>query len=223
MLRRAFLKGGAAMPFGNQFSQGFQNPVFGAIQAGNTVINKQGIFQYSGKPALGNLIFSSVPNGVTQDKYGNKVLQGQTATYQYSVTTPTFALALTGASVVIYIWNGINWVLETWHNMTLLNSWANTGGFVNARYRFVASPMVTVEVEGVLTSSSATSAQFATLPPLYVPQNNVPVCAAGSNVNNGGLSPNVRCDTGGNLTMANTAALPVAGSYLFHGFIDTQV
>jgi hypothetical protein len=48
---------------------GFRNRVIAALQAGNTIINKQGVFIYNGTPGTGNLIFS-IASG-THDKFGN--------------------------------------------------------------------------------------------------------------------------------------------------------
>jgi len=48
------------------------------LHAGNTIINPNGIFTYSGPPALGNLIFSSAPAAGTDD-FGNAYVQGAAA------------------------------------------------------------------------------------------------------------------------------------------------
>jgi hypothetical protein len=61
------------------------------LQAGDTIINPNGIFVYSGTPAAGNLIFSAAPAAGT-DSFGNAYLEGAAA----YITTggSTFALQL---------------------------------------------------------------------------------------------------------------------------------
>jgi hypothetical protein len=61
------------------------------LQAGDTIINPNGIFTYSGTPATGNLIFSSAPAAGT-DSFGNAYVEGAAA----YITTggSTFALQL---------------------------------------------------------------------------------------------------------------------------------
>lgn len=110
---------------------------------------------------------------------------------------------------------------ETWHAMSLLNSWANNASFSAAQYRKVASPPNSVEIIGHISGNAATAATFATLPAGYRPAT-AQGFAAGTNGGNGGATmiANIRCDTAGNLTVANSAALPVAATFLFHGFIS---
>ena len=57
---------------------GWQTQVVPQLQAGDTVINANGIFTYSGTPAAGNLILSSAPAAGT-DPYGNQYLSGATS------------------------------------------------------------------------------------------------------------------------------------------------
>jgi hypothetical protein len=73
--RRTLLKGIAVMPFGNSRGQGFNNPVANTFRAAGTIINKNGIFIYSGTPALGNLIWADV-SATGTDLFGNIVYQG---------------------------------------------------------------------------------------------------------------------------------------------------
>jgi hypothetical protein len=70
---------------------GWQTQIAVQIQAGNTIINPDGIFTYSGTPAAGNLIFSSASAAGT-DSFGNAYDEGATA----YITTggSTFALQL---------------------------------------------------------------------------------------------------------------------------------
>jgi hypothetical protein len=106
---------------------------------------------------------------------------------------------------------------ETWHAMTLLNSWANVAGFATARYRKTA--LNQVEIIGAVNAAAATTATFATLPAGYQPASQQPACAMGANASvPAGLSPWIRCDTSGNLTVQNTGALG-AWEAFFHGFI----
>jgi hypothetical protein len=70
---------------------GWQTQVAVQLQAGNTIINPDGMFTYSGTPAAGNLIFSSAPAAGT-DSFGNVYVEGAAA----YITTggSTFALQL---------------------------------------------------------------------------------------------------------------------------------
>jgi hypothetical protein len=70
---------------------GWQTEIAVQIQAGDTIINPNGIFTYSGTPAAGNLIFSSAPAAGT-DSFGNAYVEGAAA----YITTggATFALQL---------------------------------------------------------------------------------------------------------------------------------
>ena len=110
---------------------------------------------------------------------------------------------------------------ETWHAMSpLLNSWAAVAGFAAPQYRLVASPANSVEIIGAINAAAATAATFFTLPTAYLPANNQPVCSMGENASlPAGLSPWIKCDTSGNLSVQNTAALGAWESF-FHGFIS---
>lgn len=110
--------------------------------------------------------------------------------------------------------------VETWHAVTLLNSWANTAGFSTLQYRLVASPPNSVEIVGVINSTAATSTTVGTLSAGYRPANaNGFAVGATANVPAGG-APQMRCDTSGNLTINGGAAPPSAVSYFVHGFIS---
>jgi hypothetical protein len=110
---------------------------------------------------------------------------------------------------------------DTWHAMSLANSWASTGGFTAAKYRLTADNEV--ELIGVLDGTSATSVTFFTLPagpPSYRPATAQGfACGATGNVP-AGSAPQVRCSTGGVLTINGAAAFPNATSYFMHGFIS---
>lgn len=71
----------------------WQTAVVVQLQAGNTIINPNGIFVYSGTPGAGNLIFSSVPAGVTSDQFGNTVAPDATAAY-VTIAGTTYALEI---------------------------------------------------------------------------------------------------------------------------------
>ena len=108
---------------------------------------------------------------------------------------------------------------ESWHSMTLANSWANVAGFAVAQYRKIGSPPNSVEIIGAINAAAATAATFFTLPAGYRPASNIPVCSMGENASlPAGLSPWIECTTGGVLSVQNTAALGAWESF-FHGFI----
>ena len=108
---------------------------------------------------------------------------------------------------------------ESWHSMTLANSWANVAGFAVAQYRKIGSPPNSVEIIGAINAAAATAAAFFTLPAGYRPASNIPVCSMGENASlPAGLSPWIECTTGGILSVQNTAALGAWESF-FHGFI----
>jgi hypothetical protein len=170
MLRRSVLKGLVAVPFGTQQSQGFNNSIIGALQAGNTIINGNGLYVYSSKPAHGNLIFSSVPVGVTADKFQNVVIGGSTTTYNNIGNVPQFAISSIGSSVQLYIWNGAAWVLETWHTLGAL---AAGSGYTVVNGRYKLTPELETVIDINLLAGAATVAGvylFANaLPPIYQP------------------------------------------------------
>lgn len=69
----------------------WQTAVTVQLQAGNTIINPNGLFTYSGAPALGNLIFSDASPGGT-DQFGN-VYQSGAAAY-VTISGQTYAIRL---------------------------------------------------------------------------------------------------------------------------------
>jgi hypothetical protein len=108
---------------------------------------------------------------------------------------------------------------ENWHPMALGNSWANNAGFAAASYRKVASPPNSVEVQGALSATAATSGIFFQLPSGYRPTNaqGFPCGSSGGAI--AGSAPNIRCDTSGNLSV-NNSTVPSASTFFFHGFIS---
>ena len=108
---------------------------------------------------------------------------------------------------------------DTWNAMALANAWANVAGFATARYRM--TPNKQVEIIGAINAAAASAVTFFTLPAAYRPASQQPICAAGANASvPAGLSPWIRCDTGGNLTVQNTGAIPAAFQLFFHGFVS---
>jgi len=110
-------------------------------------------------------------------------------------------------------------VIEGWHNMALANSWANNAGFGVARYRFLASPANTVEIDGVIDATAATAGTFFTLPVGWRPGSNKGYGVGSSGGAIAGSIPNVRCTTAGGLSI-NNATVPSASSFFIHGFIN---
>jgi hypothetical protein len=110
---------------------------------------------------------------------------------------------------------------ESWHAMALGNGWTNLAGNVAAKYRKVAAPDNSVEIIGAIQANAATSANFFDLPAGYQPNSSQPAGAMGASGNvPAGLSPWVRCDSSGALTVQNTGAVPAAWTAFFHGFIS---
>lgn len=110
-------------------------------------------------------------------------------------------------------------VPEAWNTMTLANGWANVAGFAAAKYRKVASPPNSVEIECSINAAAATASTFFNLPAGYRPANAQPVCSMGANAAiPAGLSPWIKCDALGNLSVQNTGALGAWESF-FHGFV----
>jgi hypothetical protein len=107
---------------------------------------------------------------------------------------------------------GSTTTIESWHNMTLLNGWANVAGNAVARYRYVPSPFNCVQLEGVITAAAATSGTFFTLPAGYVPASAGGYAAGATSGVTANTAPQIRWDTSGNLTVNNVgigAANPV--------------
>jgi hypothetical protein len=217
---------------------GWQSTLATIFEGTNFEFNANGEFYYSGPPAFGNLEYS-VANAPGTDPYGNQYLDGST---YYTATTAlqVFAneLAYYSAPSQAGPWStqkgaiafatgtpGLNIYADQWTppppaSPTLLNGWINTVGFVPFRYRFVASPPQCVQLIGTISATNATSATFFQLPASYTPRSvqGFPVGATGG-VPAGG-APNLRCDTSGNLTIADAAAVPAADTYFIHGFIS---
>jgi hypothetical protein len=218
-----------------------------AVVIANTVIvfgpGTSGVFVYSGTPGPGNPPIASMTNSST-DPFGNAVLPGVQATGgTFSAQLIGGQLRLfdgaagitalsTADGVVLNVGLGSPVVIpglvaiepgtagtpETWHAMTPLNGWVNNASFAAAQYRLTASPPDTVEVIGVMVATAASNVIFAQLPPGYRPAS-AQGFAAGSNAGGiAGETPNIRCDTSGNLSVDN-ATVPATAAFIFHGFI----
>lgn len=109
---------------------------------------------------------------------------------------------------------------ESWHTMALGNGWVSTAGFRAAQYRLVPGNLV--EIDGTISGTAATSANFFDLPAGYQPGGtNVRGYAIGATGGvPAGSAPNVRCTGAGALTIVNAGAFPLAQSYFIHGFIS---
>jgi len=157
-------------------------------------------------------------NGLSIDTSGGPIVIDPTGSAAITiegaltVTAPITATSGTAASPTVI-------TTDTWHAMTLANSWANVAGFATARYRLTAANQV--EIIGAINAAAASAVTFFTLPAAYRPASQQPVAGAGANASvPAGLSPWIRCDTSGNLTVQNTGAIPAAFQLFFHGFIS---
>ena len=241
-------------PYTNAYPQGFNAGPGSSFTGTDYIINSQGVFFYSGAPALGNLILSNTPASGT-DAFGNAYLIGVT---NYTPGTTYFAEQLYQASVLFYNatsgagpWTQVGSILcpggasgmqfqsspggftfgggallsvagtatsptlittDSWHNMTLLNSWANNASFVASRYKLMENK--SVRVQGVINATAATNNTFFTLPLGYRPTSpsGAPVgVTAGAAA---GIVPQLRWDTAGNLSISNLT-VPVTSAIFF--------
>lgn len=91
---------------------------------------------------------------------------------------------------------------ETWHNLSLINSWSVRSGGYAARYRLTADNCV--EVVGEISNSSISgTSQIATLPAGYTPTYNQDVPIGWSSTSGPTSSPTLFLSTSGNLTLFN--------------------
>lgn len=101
---------------------------------------------------------------------------------------------------------GITVTAETWHAMTLVNSWTNFGGgFVAAQYRKVPSPANSVEIVGTIGGGTANTT-ITTLPAGYRPTNSVRVLiyAFGPSLSIVGETPGMTIDSSGVVSIVGT-------------------
>jgi hypothetical protein len=80
--------GGGTDPFGNSLPSTAGVAGSGTFQAGNTIMNPDGVFTYSPSPGAGNLVQSSGTTANGTDAYGNHYIQGN-ATYGGDVASVT--------------------------------------------------------------------------------------------------------------------------------------
>lgn len=93
-------------------------------------------------------------------------------------------------------------VAETWHAMTLQNSWVNQGGTrVTAQYRRVPSPAKSIELVGAIKNGTITDGTtIATLPAGYRPASTITNVVYCTGTVAGGQSPAFNVDSTGAIT-----------------------
>jgi hypothetical protein len=106
---------------------------------------------------------------------------------------------------------------QSWQPMTLINGWVNNASFGIAGFRPLGSPPNSLEVTGAIAGNAATGAVFWQIPAIYGTPLTPGGRACGTNGGNAGATTvaNIRWDAAGNLSVANSAALPVAATFLF--------
>lgn len=164
---------------------------------------------------------ASVTGGVT----ATGTVQGATVTSTGAVNgasaSITGAVAAASAAITGAVTTGsagVSVAGETWHAMTLLNSWVNFGsGYANAQYRKIAGPGNSVEIIGTVASGTANTI-LATLPAGYRPASNIRqlIYAFGASMNISTETPAITVDTSGNITLLGTTN---AGILAFHCII----
>jgi len=110
---------------------------------------------------------------------------------------------------------------QSWQLMTLANGWGNNASFGRAYYRPVGSPPNSLEITGAITGNAAVNAVFWIIPAIYGTPASAGGRADGTNAGNSGSAAvtNMRWDTAGNVSIANSAALPVAATFFIGGTI----
>lgn len=95
---------------------------------------------------------------------------------------------------------------ETWHSMSLVNGWANSGGSdPTAQYRLVPSPANCVQIVGSIHGgTNANGTTIATLPVGYRPATHKVLFPTAVDVLNG--SPRMTLNTNGTLTIDNSTS-----------------
>ena len=100
--------------------------------------------------------------------------------------------------------------------MGLLNGWTNNASFVQARYRKVASPPNSVQIQAFISGNAASNGTFFKLPAGYVPTNSQGFavgCTSSADSTDG------RVDTSGNLSIANVV-MPAAQTFFINDVIS---
>lgn len=172
-----------------------------------------------------NIVFDAANNRINFNAATGGVLPGTIQTGATNGEIELFAdtLAIIPANnlaAVVVVNGGINAQLpggavdapETWHAMTLLNSWSNQGGAGEpaAQYRLLAETGM-VAVVGDITHAATTGSQIATLPAAYRPATNSayirPIIIAATNVfASSTVEPILKLDSTGALTLINLPA-----------------
>lgn len=113
----------SADPYGNVIPSTAGVAGTGAFEAGNTIINPNGIFTYSAlPPALGGLLTSSGVTTAGTDSAGNAYLPGNT-TY----TSGAYALAVQMTAGLMNIWVA-GTLAGPWSNITYIGASQNDSG-----------------------------------------------------------------------------------------------
>jgi hypothetical protein len=121
----------AVDPFGNVIPSTAGVASTGTFRAGNTIINSNGIFTYSGTPALDNLIYSADVAVAGSDPFGNSVLAGFTSYFGSSTKWQALNLGGIAGAVVWYqmttadmngAWTQIGQITPIFNAGVILNS-----------------------------------------------------------------------------------------------------
>jgi hypothetical protein len=103
---------------------------------------------------------------------------------------------------------------ETWHAMSLLNSWA-AGSAPNVQPKYRLTAFNEVEVIGTIAGGSATAATFFTLPAGYRPASQQMIPAQSTAATAGNYF--IQCGNSGSMSVQGPS---ITGTYVFHGFIS---
>jgi hypothetical protein len=121
---------------------------------------------------------------------------------------------LFGSTGPILFQSGGGFAVDTWHPMTLLNSWAKgSSPNVQPQYRYTIENEV--EVIGTIVGTSASATAFYTLPTGYQPasQQMIPAQTTSATAQN----TFIQVGTSGSMSVQGAAH---NGTYVFHGFIS---
>lgn len=135
------------MSFGNN-SVGFVNRIVAALQAGNTIINKNGALFYSGPPAFNNL-FASDAGSAFIDRFGNSVLAGTTSYFVFGGVNGA-AMSMQGSQLTTWTSTGTG-LAGPWtatgtlgdNSGILANTWALSVGLVMAAQSYLHGTVAT--------------------------------------------------------------------------------
>lgn len=151
------------MAFGRA-GRGFKNQLLNFFRAGNTIITGNGLFVYSGTPALGNLIFSETPPGIPLDPKGNHIISGAGVWYNI---VPGGAISISSSSGSMGFWIGTlaaPWV--TVNYQLFLNNLRNTQLEMNGEVAFNNGgllPVMLIGANGAPLTATATAEIYGQL------------------------------------------------------------